>query len=211
MPSCPVGDGCFNGIGEAINCWRKTMSSLNKIFLFFGIASVAYADFSNDGVPVSQDVLTRVIAGAERSGEPLQSGVTKAESTVFYLRRAEYVGECAAPFGTVHVAQLFYIRSGVRGNQTPPPRGHSFLVFYDSEFRVRGYWRDQGDTYSVDGSKLLLDGEVIFDYANPTMHTAVPPGQWPHPPIWEKPKRQQARTGRPTIRTQSKSGGGGKP
>jgi hypothetical protein len=184
--------------------WRKPMNPLKKLFLFSGIASVALADFSNDGVPVVPNVLTRIIAGAERSGEPLQSKTTKDESTVFYLRRAEYVGECEAPFGTVHVAQLFYIRSGVRGQQTPPPRGHTFLVFYDSEFRVRGYWREQGDTYSVDGSKLLLDGNVIFDYANPTKHTAMPPGQWPHPPIWDKPQRQQDGSGQTATRPESK-------
>jgi hypothetical protein len=171
--------------------WRKQMNSLKSIVLLLGTVALANADFSNDAVPVVPDILTRIVAGAERSGEPLQSKATKGESTVFYLRRAEYIGECEAPFGTVHVAQLFFIRSGVRGQQTPPPRGHTFLVFYDSDFRVRGYWREEGDSYSVVGSKLLLDGKVIFDYANPTKHTAVPPGQWPHPPIWEKPQRQQ--------------------
>jgi hypothetical protein len=187
------------------------MIPLKTIVLLLGTAGLAKADFSNDGVPVAPDVLTRIVAGAERSGDPLQSKATEDESTVFYLRRAEYIGECQAPFGTVHVALLFYIRSGVRGQQTPPPRGHTFLVFYDSEFRVRGYWREQGDTYSVDGSKLLLDGKVIFDYTNPTKHTAVPPGQWPHPPIWDKPQRQQDGTGQPATRPESKSEGSDKP
>ena len=176
------------------------MIPLKTIILLLGIGGFANADFANDGVPGAPDILTRIVAGAERSGEPLQSKATEGESTVFYLRRAEYIGECETPFGTVHLAQLFYIRSGVRGQQTPPPRGHTFLVFYDSEFRIRGYWRDHGDTYSVDGSKLLLDRKVIFDYTNPTKHTTVPPGQWPHPPIWDKPQRQQGGAGQPPTR-----------
>jgi hypothetical protein len=180
------------------------MKPLKKIILLLGFASVSHADFSSDGVPVAPDILGRIIDGAERSGNPLQSKVTKGESTVYYLRRAEYIGACDAPFDTVHVAQLFYIRSGVRGQQTPPPRGHAFLVFYDSEFRVRGCWRDEGYAYRIEGSKLLLDGKVIFDYSNPTNHTAVPPGQWPHPPIWEQPKRKQDGGEQPAMLPDSK-------
>jgi hypothetical protein len=180
------------------------MIQMKIIVLVLGILGFANADFSTDGVPVAPDILTRVVAGAERSGEPLQSKATEGESTVFYLRRAEYIGECEAPFGTVHVAQLFYIRSGVRGQQTPPPRGHSFLVFYDSDFQVRGYWRDEGDGYRIDGTKLVLDGKVIFDYANPSKHTAAPAGQWPHPPTWQQPKHQKDGGGQPATRSESK-------
>jgi len=179
------------------------MFPLKTIVLLPDVVGFANADFSNDGVPVAPDILTRIVAGAERSGEPLHSKATEGVSTVFYLRRAEYIGECEASFGTVQLAQLFYVRTGVHGQQTPPPRGHTFLVFYDSEFRVRGYWCEQGDTYSVKGSKLLLDGKVIFDYTNPAKHSAVPPGQWPHPPIWDKPQRQQGGRGQPATRPES--------
>jgi hypothetical protein len=161
------------------------MNSICRLFLFLGITSISYADFSNDGVPATPDVLTRIIAGAEKSGDPLQSRATKGEATVYYLRSAEYIGECVAPFGTVHIAQLFYIRSGVRGQQTPPPRGHTFLVFYDAEFRVRGYWRDSEGPFRVDGSKLIEGGKELFDYANLPKHIEEVHGAWPHPPIWK--------------------------
>lgn len=180
------------------------MNAVKVIILLHGIARLARADFSNDGVPVSPDILPRIIAGAERSGDPLQSKAIKGEDTIYYLRRAEYIGECVAPFGTVHIAQLFYVRSGIRGQQTPPPRGHSFLVFYDSDFRVHGYWRDPGGPYEVNGSKLLFDGKVIFDYANPSKHTAFPPGQWPHPPTWEQSQRQHDDTVTPIDRPKIK-------
>ncbi len=149
---------------------------------------MAHADFSDDGVPVVPDVLTRIIAGAEASGEPLHSNVTEGEADVYYLRSAEYVGECIAPFGTVHIAQLFYIRSGVRGQQTPPPRGHTFLVFYDADFRVRGYWRDPGGPFRVEGSKLIEGEKVLFDYENLPKHIDEVQGAWPHPPIWKSLK-----------------------
>lgn len=156
-----------------------------RAILTLALTAVAHADFSNDAVPVAPDILTRIIAGAEQSGEPLQSKATKGEDDVYYLRGAEYIGECAAPFGTVHIAQLFFIRSGVRGQQTPPPRGHTFLVFYDADFKVRGYWRDPSGPFRVDGSKLIEGDKELFDYAKLPQHINEVHGQWPHPPIWK--------------------------
>ena len=152
---------------------------------FVGIISIAHADFSTDGIPTTPEVLTRIIAGAESSGEPLQSKATKIGSTAYYLRKAEYIGECIAPFGTVHIAQLFFVRSGVRGQETPPPRGHTFLVFYDADFGVRGYWRDQDGPFRVDGTKLWEGEKEVFDYANLSKHTNEVHGKWPHPPVWK--------------------------
>ena len=132
-------------------------------------ASVAMADFGDDAVPATPDILSRIIASAERSGGRLHSEATKGERTVYYLRSAEYVGECAAPFGHVHIARLFFIRSGVRGQATPPPRGHTFIVFLDHEFAVRGRW-DVDFTLGrlgISGSKLLLDDKELFDFAHP--------------------------------------------
>jgi hypothetical protein len=130
-------------------------------------ASVACADFADDAVPAAPDILSRIISSAERSGEPLHS--ENIGKTAYYLRSAEYVGECTAPFGPVHIARLFFIRSGVRGQATPPPRGHTFIVFLDREFAVRARW-DVDYTLGhlgVRGSKLLLDGKELFDYAHP--------------------------------------------
>lgn len=174
------------------------MHSILQAILLFAITTAAHADFSNDGVPATPDILTRIIVGAERSGEPLQSKATKGESDVYYLRSAKYIGECIAPFGTVHIAQLLFIRSGVRGQQTPP-RGHAFLVFYDSDFRVRGYWREPGGPYRVDGSKLLEGDRELFDYANLPKNIDEVHGTWPHPPIWKR-ERQQAGADHPATK-----------
>src|SRR5688572_7906116 len=101
---------------------------MKRASLFLALTGAAYGVFSEDRVPAAPDVLTRIIGGAERSGDPLRSEATKDESTVYYLRSAEYIGECTAPFGRVHIARLFFIRSGFRGQTTPPPRGHNFIL-----------------------------------------------------------------------------------
>jgi hypothetical protein len=161
------------------------MNFFYRGLIILGIVASAHADFSTDGVPVTQDILKQIIAGAETSGEPLQSKTTKGDATIYYLRSAEYIGECVAPFGKVHIAQLFFIRLGIRGQQTPPPRGHTFLVFYDADFKVRGYWRDPGGPFKVDGSKLIEGDKELFDYAKLPKEIDEVQGQWPHPPVWK--------------------------
>jgi len=156
------------------------------MLLFTACASVAQADFSNDAVPVCPDVLARIISGAEQSGDPLCSHLTEGASTVYYLRGAEYVGECQAPFGKVHIAQLFFVRSGVQGQITPPPRGHGFLVFYDAEFRVRRFWADVEGRFSLQGTKLFQDDKELFDYARlPGGLEENAVGGYPQPPVWK--------------------------
>lgn len=97
----------------------------------------------------------------------MQSRTTKEESTVYYLRSAEYVGECDAPFGPVHTHG--FSSSALESEATPPPRRHTFIVFLDREFVVRARW-DVDSTLArlgVAGSKLLLHDKELFDYAHP--------------------------------------------
>jgi hypothetical protein len=61
---------------------------------------------------------------------------------------------------------LFFIRSSPRGSKLPA-RGHTFILFLDRNFVVRTCWNvDQTlGRLSVSGSKLLLDGNQLFDYS----------------------------------------------
>jgi hypothetical protein len=128
-------------------------------------ASVTMADFADDQYVEHPDVLTRIIAAAEKNDSQFHSSTDGHIS--YYLRRAEYIGPCAAPFGTVHVARLFYIRSAPKGSKSPA-RGHTFIVFLDGEFAIRSHWTVDYDLgrLSVKGSKLSLDGKELFDYAH---------------------------------------------
>ena len=161
---------------------------MKRTLLFLVLSVVARADFSDDQLPAAPDILARVISAAERNGTPLRSIATKDEPTVYYLRSAEYIGQVEAPFGSVHIARLFYIRSGVRGQQTPPPRGHTFIVFLDWTFTIRDFWTVDYDfgRLSVSGTKLLLDDKHFFDYARiPEHYAELPHNGYPHPPTWK--------------------------
>jgi hypothetical protein len=129
-------------------------------------ASVALAGFSDDQFAEPADVLSRIVRAAETAGSQFRS-CTDGDSS-YSLRRAEYIGPCEAPFGTVHIARLFFVRSAPKGSKLPA-RGHTFIVFLDHEFAIRSYWTVNIDfgQLSVKGSKLLLDHKVLFDFAYP--------------------------------------------
>src|SRR4051812_35044474 len=122
--------------------------------LCLALVSIALADFSDDQIPASPDILVRVIAALDASGEPLTS--SGDGQSAYYLRSARYVGECAAPFGRVHVAQVGFTRSSQRGEKFPA-RGHDFIVFLDEAIRVRTVWRSSASgVLYVRGTELTL-------------------------------------------------------
>jgi hypothetical protein len=138
------------------------------------LLSAARADFSDDQVPTTPDILSRVIAAADRSGNPLRS--SGDARSAYYLRTARYVGECRASFGTVHLAALEFTRSTGRGSNNPA-RGHSFLVFLDESLAVRSHWRADFDCSALsvrEGSKVYYGDNVAFDYANLPKPTKLP-------------------------------------
>jgi len=119
-----------------------------------------------DGYVDPPDALRRIVEAAEGPGSSLLSG--KSGEISYALWSAEFLGAGEAPFGTVYVARLFYIRSGPKGTRLPG-RGHTFIVFLDGKFKVRNYWEVDFalGRLSVDGSKLSLDGKEILDWDHP--------------------------------------------
>ena len=148
------------------------------------LAVQGLAEFSDDYVPAAPDILTRIITAAERHDESLRSrGDTQS---AYYLRNARYIGECRAPFGIVHVAQLAFTRSAERGSKNPA-RGHHFVVFLDEKLGVRAFWRsDASGVFGVNGTSVTLDGTEILDFAKlPANGTVVVDGQVQSVPTWK--------------------------
>jgi hypothetical protein len=137
-----------------------------SILALFFSASLALAGFSDDQYVEPPNILTRITAAAESEGSQFRSFTDGRIS--YYLRSAEYIGPCEAPFGTVHIARLFYIRSAPKGSKTAV-RGHTFIVFLDHKFAIRSHWTVDHtlQQLSVSGSKLFLDDKDLFDFAHP--------------------------------------------
>lgn len=170
-----------------------------RAILYLALLSIVRADFSDDRVPASPDILSLIIAAADRYGDPLQShGDTRS---VYYLCAARYIGECRASFGTVHLAVLNFTRSAERDSKQPA-RGHSFLVFLDESLALRSFWRTGFDDSALsvrDGSKVFFGDTAVFDYAglpkatkvtdddSPSRHVVID-GQVYSIPTWSAPK-----------------------
>jgi hypothetical protein len=131
--------------------------------VYLALAAVARSDFSMDQVPVAPDILSRIIAAADRYGDPLQS---KADAdSIYYLRSLRYIGECSGHTGPLHIAQLQFTRSAKRGSKNPP-RGHQFVVFLDRDFHICTIWRSAATgTFSVRGTALTVDGASLLDFS----------------------------------------------
>jgi hypothetical protein len=151
--------------------------------LLLMMAAVCRADFANDQNVDQSDILLRIITSAGKD----KRFTSRAGDEALYLRKAEYIGPLNAPFGTVHVAQLFYIRPSPHGSKSPA-RGHTFIVFLDEHFKIRSYWTpDLPENLSVAGNKLLLDGAVVLDYSHVPEHgQIVVDGKVEGLPQWKK-------------------------
>ena len=110
---------------------------MNRLILalLFSV-STSMADFSDSQYAEHPEILALITAAAQKHGDPLRSSADG--STSYYLRSAEYIGPCEALFGTVHVARLFFTRSGPRDPTISrfPASGHTFIVFLDREFAI---------------------------------------------------------------------------
>ena len=68
-----------------------------------------------------------------------------------------------------HLAEAGYIRSRPQGRETPPARGHSFLVALSSDFEIAAYSRNAGGGFRLDGSRLIKGDELIVDFGKSTV------------------------------------------
>jgi hypothetical protein len=145
---------------------------VKRAVLLLTLVGAAHADVSSEQLPQPPDILAKLIASAQTSGEPLASGVV--ENGSYYLQRAEYIGSCEAPFGQVHAAELFFLRSAPKGSSLPA-RGHTFVVFFDASLRPRARWDlDKPDfNFAFAHTKLLFRQNALFDFAEPPVRGTV--------------------------------------
>ena len=158
---------------------------MNRALPFLTVLSVAATTFADDQLFQQPDILARLIESAQASGDPLTSSTS--ENAAYYLRRAEYIGSCDAPFGRVHAAAFFFIRSAPKGSSLPS-RGHDFVVFFDTTLKPRTRWDLDAPLAGLafDQTKLLLGRKTLFDFARlPADCTVIVDGKPQPVPRWK--------------------------
>lgn len=145
---------------------------MKRTFLALSLSlPVAQADFSDNQYTRQPDILFRIVTAAEKSDSNFHS--SSDETTSYYLRAAEYIGPCEAPFGVVHIAKLSYTRSAPKDSKAPA-RDHTFIVFLDQQFVIRRYWTvGRNLELSASGSKISHAEKELFDFAHPPASEGV--------------------------------------
>ncbi len=149
------------------HCPRTMRTALLFLLLCWSVR----ADFSWDAFPQSVDILSRLVSAAERSGQDYLTphiDPNGGKPMAYYVRSASYIGKCEAAFGSVHILAIHYTRSAPKGSRNPP-RGHSFVLFFDHALKLRAGWCVDFDTSALslrEGSKVFFGETVVFDYAN---------------------------------------------
>jgi hypothetical protein len=158
---------------------------MRAIAFSLALLATARADFSDDQIPVEPGILRRVIDAAESYG--LKSYGNKEYA--YYLKTARYIGECRSPFGTIHLASLFFIRSAPRGSKGAP-RGHTFIVFLDESLKVRAKQEVDFDPAKLsvrEGNKIYFGETQVVDYMHPPKRIAID-GDLLEVPVWSPRK-----------------------
>lgn len=101
------------------------------------------------------DVLKRMVVAAESSGiGGLKSKAGDSRDT-YHLRDAHYLGHVIRDGKTYTIGWLFYVRSSPDGRETPPARGHDFIVMFGQDFQIVAHVTGGGGPYRMVGDRLM--------------------------------------------------------
>ncbi|WP_038170399.1 hypothetical protein [Verrucomicrobium sp. BvORR106] len=115
-------------------------------------------------------ILLKVIDALESSGLDDLTSRDHREGGVratYHLKSADYLGTLTWQGETVVLATAFYIRSRLADRDTPPARGHFFLVCLDAKAsKVVAHTRQDVVPYHLDGEVLKRGNLAIIDFGN---------------------------------------------
>ncbi len=111
--------------------------------------------------------LVKVISAIESSGIDELTSKEDEQGTSYHLRRANLLGTVTRGGLTYTIAHAVFVRSSPPGRETPPPRGHDFVVVLDSSFRILAHGRTTFGEYHMRGDRLYFGSstESCADFA----------------------------------------------
>ena len=91
---------------------------------------------------------------------------TDADGTTYHLRAVHYLGQVYRDQQVYTVAQVAYVRSSPPGRDTPPPRGHGFVILLDKGFEIVACGRSDHGFLHMEGSRLMEGEAEIADFGS---------------------------------------------
>ncbi|MEZ5300369.1 MAG: hypothetical protein R3F11_06845 [Verrucomicrobiales bacterium] len=107
----------------------------------------------------------------------LHSHLSDPETT-YYLRDASFLGRTDSPQGIKNLIRVTFIRSSPYTEKrgfTPPPRGHSFVIFFSENLDPEYFWPiPSPESAALESSSLNIEGRVYDLTAEATFRTFTP-------------------------------------
>ncbi|MCE9519856.1 MAG: hypothetical protein K8R87_09930 [Verrucomicrobia bacterium] len=129
------------------------MKILLAITLFAG--ATCFAADSGDALSEPKTFL-KIVTAIESSKISELTSSKDEHGTSYHLRRAEFLGTVRRDGRTYTIAHAVFIRSSPLGQDTPPPRGHDFIVVLDPKFNICGVGRTTFGEYYMKGERLYF-------------------------------------------------------
>ncbi|MEK7949317.1 hypothetical protein [Luteolibacter soli] len=110
--------------------------------------------------------LLKMVEGLEKSGdERFTSSKPPKENGISYqLSSIEFIGSVERGKERFLIASAFYIRSRNPGRDTPPARGHTFMIVFRPDFSIAAGSRADISGCRMDGNRLMGEDGVVADF-----------------------------------------------
>jgi hypothetical protein len=95
----------------------------------------------------------------------------EGKAGTYHLCSVELLGTATRDKESLYLAAAFYVRSSPLGSETPPARGHSFLVVFHPDFAIASYCRGEVGDCRMNGNKLVRGDEVLADFDKRSVQT----------------------------------------
>lgn len=126
-----------------------------KIHVALALFAIGNCLAADSGEALSEPkTLLKVVTALESSNRDELASKKDEQGISYHLRNAVFLGTVNKGGRTYTIAEAVYVRSSPPGRDTPPPRGHSFIVVFDLKFRICGVGRVSGGGYCMRGEKL---------------------------------------------------------
>jgi hypothetical protein len=128
----------------------KTLTVL--VLLAIGVCMAA-----DSGEALSEPkTFLKIVTAIESSNIDVLTSKKDEQGTTYHLRRAEFLGTVNRADKTYTIAHAVFVRSSPPGRETPPARGHDFIVVFDPDFRICGVGRTTFGQYYMKGENLYF-------------------------------------------------------
>lgn len=143
-----------------------------KIHVVLALFAIGTSMAADSGEALCEPkTLLKIVTALESSNRDVLVSKKDEQGTSYHLRSAIFLGTVNRDGRTYTIAKADYIRSSPPGRDTPPPRGHCFIVVFDPQFHICGAGRVSQGEYSMRGEKLYtgafdLNKEPCADFGS---------------------------------------------